>query len=324
MFERFTDRARKALQHAQAEANRLNHMYVGTGHVLLGLVKEASGVAGTVLLRLGCDLAKTRSAVHQITPGDEDLVTLGRLPRSTNANLLIEYAIQFAIGRGDNFVGTEHLLLGLSRLPNSTGVLALQLLGVRADTVREGVYQFVPQLETEPTVQSLIDALQAVELAAAAEPDAATQQSLQLAADVLRQRVGQRQEELVVPLPNGAIRVGCLDWDDPDAIAGDYLAVDVVGGPVLVVTAADMVHTPAQATTGKLADLVQTLWLAIGETCPARPDQTAPPVHLLRWSLYHFVRWLSAAAVMRGVACNNSSWTHLTESGPPSSATTAS
>lgn len=324
MFERFTDRARKVLQYAQAEANRLNHMYVGTGHVLLGLVKEASGVAGTVLLRLGCDLAKTRSAVQQITPGDEDLVTLGRLPRSANANLLTEYAIQFAIGRGDNFVGTEHLLLGLLQLPNSTGVLALQSLGVAAATVQADIYRFVPHLEAAPTLQALIDSLQAVELAASAEPDTATQQALQLAADMVRRQIGQRQEELVVHLPSGTLRAGCSDWADPDAMTGDYVAIDLASGESQVAAAADLLAMWPQKLSQEVAGLVHMLWQATDGDQLQRPPPASSPTHVLRWAVHHFVRWLATAVIIKGVPCNNSSWIRSIEPGPPSSPTTVS
>lgn len=333
MFERFTDRARKALQHAQAEANRLNHMYVGTQHVLLGLIKEESGIAGTVLLRLGCDLAKARSAVHQVTPSKAYCVTFGRLPRSSNANMLIEYAIQIAKASTDDFVGTEHLLLGLLRVPNCTGLAALYELGVQPETVRADVaryrdavlpHRLLRQLEAAPTLQSLVAAVQAVELAAATEADTATQLALQLAAEIIRQRVEAQQEELVVPLPNGRIRAGCDDWSDPDAIQGDYLAVDITDGETVVVTAADLVCQSAQVMTRSVAAVVQALHLAGGDDAVVRPAATTPPVHLLRWSIYHFVRWLSVAAIMRGVPCNNSNWTDLTGNGPKSSPTTES
>src|SRR5438874_5563434 len=117
MYERFTDRARKVMQLANQEAQRFNHEYIGTEHILLGLVKEASGVAANVLKNLDIDLRKIRLEVEKIVqtgPGSE-AVTRGDLPLTPRTKKAIERAIAEARELRHNYVGSEHLLLGLMR-----------------------------------------------------------------------------------------------------------------------------------------------------------------------------------------------------------------
>src|SRR6185369_15631316 len=111
MYERFTDRARKVMQLANQEAQRFNHEYVGTEHILLGLVKEGSGVAARVLMRLGVDLRGVRLEVEAVVQSGPDMVTMGKLPRTPRAKRVIEYSIEEARNLDHNYVGTEHLLL---------------------------------------------------------------------------------------------------------------------------------------------------------------------------------------------------------------------
>ena len=113
MYERFTDRARKVMQLANQEAQRFNHEYVGTEHVLLGLIKEGSGVAANVLRNLDVDLRKIRNEVEKIVQAGPEMVTMGKLPQTPRAKKVIEYAIEEARNLNHNYVGTEHLLLGL-------------------------------------------------------------------------------------------------------------------------------------------------------------------------------------------------------------------
>ena len=115
MYERFTDRARKVMQLANQEAQRFNHEYIGTEHILLGLVKEGSGVAANVLKNLDIDLRKVRLEVEKLVKSGPDMVTMGKLPQTPRAKKVIEYAIEEARNLNHNYVGTEHLLLGLLR-----------------------------------------------------------------------------------------------------------------------------------------------------------------------------------------------------------------
>jgi ATP-dependent Clp protease ATP-binding subunit ClpC len=139
MYERFTDRARKVMQLANQEAQRFNHEYVGTEHVLLGLVKEGSGVAANVLRNLDVDLRKIRNEVEKIVQAGPDMVTMGRLPQTPRAKKVIEYGIEEARNLGHNYVGTEHLLLGLLREQEGVAAQVLMNLNLKLEEVREEV-----------------------------------------------------------------------------------------------------------------------------------------------------------------------------------------
>ncbi len=139
MYERFTDRARKVMQLANQEAQRLNHEYIGTEHILLGLVKEGSGVAANVLKNLDIDLRKIRLEIEKIVQSGPDMVTMGKLPQTPRAKKVIEYSIEEARNLNHNYVGTEHLLLGLLREQEGVAAQVLMNLGLKLEDVREEV-----------------------------------------------------------------------------------------------------------------------------------------------------------------------------------------
>jgi len=139
MFERFTDRARKVMALANQEAQRFNHEYVGTEHVLLGLVKEGQGVAANVLHNLQVDLKKIRLEVEKIVKSGPNMVTMGKLPQTPRAKKVIEFAIEEARNLGHNYVGTEHLLLGLLREHDGVAAQVLMNLGLKLEDVRTEV-----------------------------------------------------------------------------------------------------------------------------------------------------------------------------------------
>jgi ATP-dependent Clp protease ATP-binding subunit ClpC len=139
MYERFTDRARKVMQLANQEAQRFNHEYIGTEHVLLGLVKEGSGVAANVLKNLDVDLRRIRNEVEKIVQSGPDMVTMGKLPQTPRAKKVIEYAMEEARNLNHNYVGTEHLLLGLLREQEGVAAQVLMNLGLKLEDVREEV-----------------------------------------------------------------------------------------------------------------------------------------------------------------------------------------
>ncbi len=139
MYERFTDRARKVMQLANQEAQRFNHEYIGTEHVLLGLVKEGSGVAANVLKNLEVDLRKIRMEVEKIVQSGPDMVTMGKLPQTPRAKKVIEYAMEEAKNLNHNYVGTEHLLLGLLREQEGVAAQVLMNLGLKLEDVRDEV-----------------------------------------------------------------------------------------------------------------------------------------------------------------------------------------
>src|SRR5438874_4156761 len=142
MYERFTDRARKVMQLANQEAIRFGHEYIGTEHMLLGLVKEGAGVAANVLKNLNVDLSKIRREVKkivQVGAGGVEISTVGKLPHTPRAKKVIEYSIEEARNLNHNYVGTEHLLLGLLREQEGVAAQVLMNLGLKLEDVREEV-----------------------------------------------------------------------------------------------------------------------------------------------------------------------------------------
>ena len=139
MFERFTDRARKVMALANQEAQRFNHEYIGTEHILLGLVKVGSGVGANVLKNLDVDLRKVRLEVEKLVRAGPEMVTMGKLPQTPRAKKVIEYAIEEARNLNHNYVGTEHLLLGLLREHDGVAAQVLMNLGLKLEEVREEV-----------------------------------------------------------------------------------------------------------------------------------------------------------------------------------------
>ena len=143
MYERFTDRARKVLQLANQEAQHFGHEFVGTEHILLGLVMEGSGVAANVLKNLDIALRKIRQEIEKIIQSGPDRTTTGRRPQTPRAKKVIEYAIEAARNLGHNYVGTEHLLLGLLREEEAAAAQILMNLGLRLDAVRAEVLMVI-------------------------------------------------------------------------------------------------------------------------------------------------------------------------------------
>ena len=139
MFERFTDRARKVMALANQEAQRFNHEYIGTEHVLLGLVKEGSGVGATVLKNLDVDIKKLRIEVEKQVKSGPDMVTMGKLPQTPRAKKVIEYAIEEARALNHNYVGTEHILLGLLRETEGIAAQILMNVGLKLEDIRQEV-----------------------------------------------------------------------------------------------------------------------------------------------------------------------------------------
>ena len=143
MFDKFTDRARKVMALAREEAKRFNHEYIGTEHILLGLVKEGSGVAANVLQNLDIDLKKIRLEIEKIVQTGPDLVSVGQLPFTPRVKKVLEYAIEEARAMGHNYIGTEHQLLGLLREQEGVAAQVLLNLGVKLDDVREEVIELL-------------------------------------------------------------------------------------------------------------------------------------------------------------------------------------
>ncbi len=143
-FDKFTERARKVLQLAQEEAQRFNHNYIGTEHLLLGLVREGEGVAAKVLANLGVELNKVRSAVEFII-GRGDRTVAGDIGLTPRAKKVIELSVDEARRLNHHYIGTEHLLLGLVREGEGIAAGVLESLGVSLDKVRSQVIYVLNQ-----------------------------------------------------------------------------------------------------------------------------------------------------------------------------------
>ena len=123
MFERFTERARQVVVLAQDEARALKHNYIGTEHILLGLLREEEGLAARVLESLDITVEEVRAQIARIV-GQGDEVTTGQIPFTPRAKKVLELALREALSLGHNYIGTEHILLALLELEDGNGPLA--------------------------------------------------------------------------------------------------------------------------------------------------------------------------------------------------------
>ena len=151
-FDKFTERARKVLTLAQEEATRFNHNYIGTEHLLLGLVREGEGVAAKVLANLGVELDRVRGAVEFII-GRGDRMIVGEIGLTPRAKKVIELAVDEARRLGHHYIGTEHLLLGLVREGEGIAAGVLESLGVNLEKVRKETIAVLGGLAGQPSAQ---------------------------------------------------------------------------------------------------------------------------------------------------------------------------
>lgn len=142
MFERFTDRARRVVVLAQEEARMLNHNYIGTEHILLGLIHEGEGVAAKALESLGISLEAVRSQVEEII-GQGQQAPSGHIPFTPRAKKVLELSLREALQLGHNYIGTEHILLGLIREGEGVAAQVLMKLGADLSRVRQQVIQLL-------------------------------------------------------------------------------------------------------------------------------------------------------------------------------------
>ncbi|HEX2267720.1 MAG TPA: Clp protease N-terminal domain-containing protein, partial [Actinomycetota bacterium] len=142
MFERFTDRARRVIVLAQEEARMLNHDYIGTEHILLGLINEIDGVAAAALESLGVSLEGARAQVEELVRRGEQPAT-GHIPFTPRAKKALELSLREALRLGHNYIGTEHILLGLIHEGTGVGAQVLTKLGATLEGVREEVMRLL-------------------------------------------------------------------------------------------------------------------------------------------------------------------------------------
>ena len=155
MHDKFTERVRKVIFLAREEASRLQHDSIGTEHLLLGLLREGEGIAATVLSNLGLDLDQIRQAVESMVAQTGGTLTIGEIPFTSNAKRVLELSVEEARQLGHNYVGTEHLLLGLIREGEGVAAKVLADMGVDRKKVREETLKLLgghpqqPQSESE-------------------------------------------------------------------------------------------------------------------------------------------------------------------------------
>lgn len=199
-FEKFSERARKVLSLAQEEAQRFNHNYIGTEHILLGLVRETDGVAAKVLTSLGVELTKVRSAVEFII-GRGERATPGEIGLTPRAKKVIELAVDEARRLSHNYIGTEHLLIGLLREGEGVPAGVLESLGVNLDKVRGETSRILSQnvqqsqgsgssrtTSRTPTLDQLGIDLTAAARAGKLDPTVGREQEIQRVTQILSRR----------------------------------------------------------------------------------------------------------------------------------------
>ncbi|MFL6080557.1 MAG: Clp protease N-terminal domain-containing protein, partial [Ornithinibacter sp.] len=153
MFERFTDRARRVVVLAQEEARMLNHNYIGTEHILLGLIHEGEGVAAKALESLGISLEGVRNQVEEII-GQGQQAPSGHIPFTPRAKKVLELSLREALQLGHNYIGTEHILLGLIREGEGVAAQVLVKLGADLNRVRQQVIQLLSGFQGKESASS--------------------------------------------------------------------------------------------------------------------------------------------------------------------------
>ncbi len=151
MFERFTERARQAIVLAQDEARLLRHNYIGTEHLLLGLLREEDGVARRVLESLGISAEPVRGRVVAIVgEGEGEAVPAGQIPFTPRAKKVLELGLREGLSLGHDHIGTEHILLGIARENDGVAARILLDLGADDETIRDAVVRAVPEMSRQP------------------------------------------------------------------------------------------------------------------------------------------------------------------------------
>jgi ATP-dependent Clp protease ATP-binding subunit ClpA len=188
LFERFTERARQVVVLAQEEARTLKHNYIGTEHILLGLLREEEGLAARVLESLDITVERVRSQVVRIVGSGEE-VTSGQIPFTPRAKKVLELALREALSLGHNYIGTEHILLGLAREGEGVAARTLVDYDVDAAKIRDGVVRALGGVRTpvDPIAELHPDLRPEVERVRAEKAEAIAAQEFERAA-ALRHR----------------------------------------------------------------------------------------------------------------------------------------
>ena len=221
MFERFTDRARNVVVLAQQEARLLKHNYIGTEHILLGLARETDGLAAKALDALGIGLEAVREQVVEIT-GQGQKSPSGHIPFTPRAKKVLELSLREALQFGHNYIGTEHILLGLIREGDGVAAQVLIRLGGDLSAVRQ---QVIRLLKESPTTDELPPAAQA------AQAQAAQAQAARLAESAGEAGIASRAE--------GAVPIGLASPAESASLNGKLTEVlsrlDSIGNRITLI-----------------------------------------------------------------------------------------
>jgi ATP-dependent Clp protease ATP-binding subunit ClpC len=269
MFERFTNRARTTVVYAQEEARQLRHNYIGTEHILLGLIREGEGLAAQVLAGLGVSLPNVRGQVEEIIGrGDEE--PTGHIPFTPRAKKVLELSLREALQLGHNYIGTEHILLGLIREGEGVAAQVLVRLGADLRRVRQEVSRTLARVREggvldEPPARRRTPA--AAEVVAAAERLAggspmgshhlleALVRSEDSAAARVFEALGVAADTLAATIDEVGIE-GTTDLTDQEA-AARQMEIRVTGGEVQIVLRDAAAVALAEAVTEQLAGPVR-------------------------------------------------------------------
>ncbi|HKZ40924.1 MAG TPA: Clp protease N-terminal domain-containing protein [Candidatus Hodarchaeales archaeon] len=152
IFERFTERARQVIVCAQDEARKSKHNYIGVEHILLGLIREEEGLGARTLVEFGISLDETREQVRNIIGEGAEYVT-GQIPFTPRAKKVLEMALREALSIGHNYIGTEHILLGLLREDEGVAAIILREKGLGLETGRQKILEYLTGRHSDPDDQ---------------------------------------------------------------------------------------------------------------------------------------------------------------------------
>ncbi len=224
MFERFTEPARQVVVLAQDEARTLQHNYIGTEHILLGLLREEDGIAARALESLGITIEEVRGQVARIV-GRGDEVPHGQIPFTPRAKKVLELALREALSLGHQYIGTEHLLLGLGRENEGVAMRILSAFGANAEKIRNEIIRALsaPRRPADPRLVSELESI-------AREKEAALEAQQFERAAMLRDR----ERSLQRRLSGGQSELREGGWEDVTIGGRRSLAEHVLEGTPLL------------------------------------------------------------------------------------------
>ena len=159
MFKKFTERARRVIILAREEAERYQHEYLGTEHILLGVIKDGGGIAVLVLQRLGVDIRQLKPEIERNLPLSSNTLVIGDIPFTSRAKKVLEYAVEEARAMGHSYIGTEHLLIGLIKEKDGVAYRILSSFGLQYSDIKEQTINLLREPASEARDTSKTPAL---------------------------------------------------------------------------------------------------------------------------------------------------------------------